>query len=396
MSQIKNIVLAGGSVKVIAYAGFLKAIEQLDKNIIDLKEIKRVAGTSGGAIAALLLCLGYDSQNAADIIQKFDFKKVLDDPVNGKATNAKFLHSVEKHEAGHSAFLSKVPVKPVKIPLLHREINQFGLYQGDYLRDWIDEIICTRIKKITSGRFDGKNLTFKELHELSLLYPNIFRDLYVVGVNVNTGKKTIFNHENQNVDNVIIADAIRISMSIPFLFKPHHVYYKVDGKRVVDAKRHLWVDGGWFDNYPIRIFDDIKYCSTPTNHPVNSIYFNPETIGCQLVSSAQKNYFEGIDTEAPEKDINNIVNFGLALFKGSLAKQKDDHDLIPEDKARTIYINNLGISMLAFNLSEQQQLALKASGQQSTEIYFTGKSDVVIPSLHSNNQTESQQVMNFV
>lgn len=395
MGKIKNIVLAGGSVKVTAYAGFLKAVEQMDKSLIDLKELKRVAGTSGGAIAALLLCLGFDSQSVAELLQKFDFKKVLDDPVNGKATHEKFLHSVEKHEAGHGVFLSKIPVKPVKIPLIHRELNQFGLYEGDYLRDWIDEIISSKIKTITSGRLDGKNLTFRELHELAGAYPDIFRDLYVVGVNVNTGKKTVFSHEDPTVENVIIADAIRISISILFLFKPHHVFYKIDGKRVVDARRHLWIDGGWFDNYPIRVFDDIKYVSTPTNHRENSIFFNPETIGCQLVSTAQKNYFEGLTHDAPEKDINNLLNFGLALFKGSLAKQKDDHDLIPQDKLRTIYINNLGISTLAFNLSEQQQLALMASGQQSTEIFFTGKSDVSIPPLHNDNQPESQHVLDL-
>ena len=52
--QFRNLVFEGGGVKGIAYVG---AWEVLQKKGI-LKDIKRVGGTSAGAINALLLALG--------------------------------------------------------------------------------------------------------------------------------------------------------------------------------------------------------------------------------------------------------------------------------------------------------------------------------------------------
>jgi len=51
MSQFHNLVFEGGGIKGIAYAGALEVLEK--ENI--LSDIKRVAGTSAGAITATLL-----------------------------------------------------------------------------------------------------------------------------------------------------------------------------------------------------------------------------------------------------------------------------------------------------------------------------------------------------
>ena len=52
--HFKNLVFEGGGVKGIAYVG---ALEVLDREGI-LKDIKRVAGTSAGAMVAVLIGLG--------------------------------------------------------------------------------------------------------------------------------------------------------------------------------------------------------------------------------------------------------------------------------------------------------------------------------------------------
>jgi len=54
MSQFRNLVVEGGGVKGIAYAGAIGVLE--DKEI--LPDIQRVAGTSAGATTAALLALG--------------------------------------------------------------------------------------------------------------------------------------------------------------------------------------------------------------------------------------------------------------------------------------------------------------------------------------------------
>ncbi len=62
--EYKNLVLEGGGIRGLAYPGALKVLEQ--KGII--KNIERVAGTSAGAITALMVSLGYNSYEIDSII----------------------------------------------------------------------------------------------------------------------------------------------------------------------------------------------------------------------------------------------------------------------------------------------------------------------------------------
>jgi NTE family protein len=64
MSQFKNLVFEGGGVKGIAYSGALQVLEQ--QNI--MSDIKRVAGTSAGAITAALVALGANGKDVAEIV----------------------------------------------------------------------------------------------------------------------------------------------------------------------------------------------------------------------------------------------------------------------------------------------------------------------------------------
>lgn len=69
LRDIKYLVFQGGGGKGVAYSGVLKALEE--KGLLPLipgKEngIKGIAGTSAGAITALLVALGYNSKEIND------------------------------------------------------------------------------------------------------------------------------------------------------------------------------------------------------------------------------------------------------------------------------------------------------------------------------------------
>ncbi|MGH8160694.1 MAG: patatin-like phospholipase family protein, partial [Gammaproteobacteria bacterium] len=64
MSQFRNLVFEGGGVKGIAYAG---AIAELEKRGM-LADVRRVGGTSAGAITACLLALGPDTVKLREIV----------------------------------------------------------------------------------------------------------------------------------------------------------------------------------------------------------------------------------------------------------------------------------------------------------------------------------------
>ena len=67
--QFRNLVFEGGGVKGLAYAGATRVLEE--RGI--LKDIQRVAGASAGAINALLMALGYSSDEQLAILKSTDF-----------------------------------------------------------------------------------------------------------------------------------------------------------------------------------------------------------------------------------------------------------------------------------------------------------------------------------
>lgn len=81
-----------------------------------------------------------------------------------------------------------------------------------------------------------KNITFKELFEQTQ------SKLIITGTCIND--VTIKYFSVDTFPNMPILKAIRISISIPFIFRP----YLFEGK--------LWVDGGCIDNFPIDLFND--------------------------------------------------------------------------------------------------------------------------------------------
>src|SRR6266446_63927 len=83
----KNLVLEGGGVRSIAYAGVIRVLEE--KGIIS--NIERVGGTSSGAVVALMIGLGYNSSEMDSVLQSLKVQQFND----GKNIFAK-IHRLKK------------------------------------------------------------------------------------------------------------------------------------------------------------------------------------------------------------------------------------------------------------------------------------------------------------
>lgn len=69
LSKVENLVLAGGGAKALSLAGVVKS---LDKQKMS-PQIKRVAGTSGGAIIAMAYAAGYTPEEIEDVVKTNNF-----------------------------------------------------------------------------------------------------------------------------------------------------------------------------------------------------------------------------------------------------------------------------------------------------------------------------------
>ncbi len=69
ITKVENLVLAGGGAKALSLTGAIKALENHDENV----PVKRVAGTSGGAIIAMAYAAGYSAKELESIVKNNNF-----------------------------------------------------------------------------------------------------------------------------------------------------------------------------------------------------------------------------------------------------------------------------------------------------------------------------------
>jgi NTE family protein len=325
--HFKNLVFEGGGVKGIAYVGAMEVLEQ--KAIT--KQISRVGGTSAGAINAVLFAAGYSNSETLKILKNLNFNNFLDD--------------------------SWGLVRDTK-----RLVEDFGWYKGDFFHDWIS--------KLVNQKLGSPNVTFRDLKEAKR------PDLYVYGTNLSTRFGEVFSVEH--TPSTRIADAVRISMSIPLFFAAFK-----------NARKDVYVDGGVLNNYPVKLFDREKYLSGPANksnslersyyvdenkkfmagHPNSSPYtFNKETLGFRLDTKREIGIFR--DGAQPQHTrIDDFFEYVKALV-GTIIDAQGTAHLHSDDWHRTVYVDTLGVGAIEFDISDTIKNKLRQSGKKGATEYF--------------------------
>ena len=284
--MIKNLVFKGGGVLGIAYAG---AITEMEANGT-LAGVERVAGTSAGAITACLLALRYDAKEILDIVKSTDFKTFED------------------------------PIKPIE------GFERFGLHSGNAFMAWIKQIIV--------GKGYNENMTFADLHNMG------GRDLHVFASDITSGGLKRFSYAD--TPNVVIAEAVRASMSIPFFFEEYNFVNSI-------PDNHIYVDGGAVYNYPLTSFDLVGV--------------NPETLGLFLINLSGAKPIVKIKP-------GHVLAYARAVEDVVLEAQNIELATNKEEMHRTVMIDSLGISATNFGLSDDQKTALYQAGRDAYLNYF--------------------------
>ena len=246
----------------------------------------------------------------------------------------------------------------------HRLVKEYGWYRGDELSRYLGELVARKTQR--------PNLTLGELHELALKEPGRFRDLYTTGTNLTTQRVQVFSHETTPA--MRVADAVRISMSIPLYFRAVLLDAQnnvITGTPAPGQPVQVLVDGGLLANYPVDLFDYPRYLPAgPAAAPdARGRVFNPETPGLRLDRAEQiplDNTPAGRQQLAPYAitDFNTYVG---ALYTVAL---ENLNPLLPADQPRTISIDFLNFSPKIKRISDAQKQQLMASGQRGVQAFF--------------------------
>ncbi|SHJ59542.1 patatin-like phospholipase family protein [Paramaledivibacter caminithermalis] len=328
--KINNLVFQGGGVLGIAYLGVLN---YLYNNGI-LQRMKRVGGTSAGAITACLASFSLPFDEMKKIADTLDYKKIT--------------------QRGESSDFEKIPAVVRKeiarifgdINCIYRLITNYGWYSSEYFYEWIKEQIASQFnssKKLPPYTFkDFKN---SYIHKKQ----RPFLDLYVMGTDISTNSSKVFCFET--TPDMEVATAIRISMSIPLFFESIKFDKNITPKKSVP---YVFSDGGIMRNYPINLFDSHYFM----DKIVNGV--NIQTLGVRFKSKTK--YTE----------INSFIDYIENLIKSFMKIQQDMYNNNPEDKLRSIEIDTKDISFIDFNISpnDEKYNFLYQQGYRATKDYF--------------------------
>jgi NTE family protein len=303
--KFADAVFEGGGVKGIGLVGALKPFEDNGYSW------KSISGTSAGSIVAALVAVNYSAEEIKKLMLQLDYKKIAD----------------------KNAF--NIPIFSSTRNLLFKK----GVFKGDYLKDWIDEALCSKLKftnkrKVTFGNLiiEGENGVLLNNNKYKRKYK-----LHIIATDISNGKMLILPEDIAEYgicpDDLEVSSAIRMSISIPYFFQP------VNLNNIKDNKKSLIVDGGVLSNYPVWLFD------------VNGIPRWP-TIGFKL----------GGSKELREHKITNILNFTSSIIETMLEAQDDIH-IREMDYLRTVKINSLDIKTTDFNISTKKIMELYNSGE---------------------------------
>ena len=192
--------LSSGGVYGLSYIGALDYL--INEKILNLNNIKIFAGTSIGSIILFFIIIGYNIKEINYIIINLNFSK------------------------------------------LQSEINIENLLINNGIDNGLK--IITLLKFFLNKKLNIDDITFKELQ---LKYNKNF---IVIGTNFSKGEEAVFNYIN--TPDMSIITAIRISISIPFIFTP--VLYN----------NEYYVDGALTNAFPIN------YCNQETTISINLPY----------------------------------------------------------------------------------------------------------------------------
>ena len=310
-----DLVLEGGGVKGLGTAGAVMAL--LDAGYT----FPRVAGTSVGALAAAFAAAGADSAGFRDVLGRLD--------------------------------LRKIPDRRVPLPLVSESFSltvRRGAYAGDWIHEWLlEELDQLGVRTFADLRRDdpGDDPALSDLHHRY--------GLVVMATDVTHGRLLRLPWDYQRFDlepdEQLVADAVRMSLSIPFYFEPCEL------RNPGTKKAATIVDGGVLSNFAIEIFD--RTDGRPARWP---------TFGVRLLPDLPA----GLGDLVPFYGVPMLPSVRLLeqVVATALVGRDQTHLDRPGVRDRTMTVDTKGTAITEFGISAKKRAALIERGEQAARDFL--------------------------
>jgi NTE family protein len=331
-----DLVFQGGGVKGIGLVGAYSVLEERGYQPVNM------AGASAGAIVAALVAAGYSAEELYKVMKELPLESFKD-------------------QGWEDRFL-----RIVSIPLSF--FKDKGIYEGNEFYDWIKKALH---KKLQEKDLLGEELTFGDLRrdDVPENAPPVYRHKLQVIVSDTTEQRMVVLPRDahylgiENPDELSVALAVRMSMSIPVYFEPvRHQHPKT-------GREHLIVDGGMLSNFPVWLFGvEENQVKQEAKRP---------TFGLKLIEKdPRKPLVEpGFDSDVPEVELSEHPErvTTLAYLWSLVSTMMAAHDRLYVEQEKfetTIGIDTLGVRTTEFSLSNERKDELYESGRKEAEEFL--------------------------
>lgn len=305
-------VFEGGGVKGTAFLGALRCFDEVGIRV------RKVAGTSAGAITAALVAAEFSIDELERIVGELDYVNDL----LCKKTSALILNGCPANDLNQ-------PQRMIGNLLLAHVMGQNGMgqYSGQPFVHWLARTLGDRLPNFGALIPAGATEWYHE------------RALKIIASDISRNEMLLLPNDLELFDlnpmDFSVAEAVRLSMSIPFFFEPGQL-----GDSVI-------VDGGILSNFPLWIYDAPKHRMP-----------HCPTFGLQLT-----------DGERSPRTINDPLDLLFGLLE-TMMVARDLYEQRTNDLGRVITIETTGITATQFNLTVEEKDFLYFQGYTSTRDFL--------------------------
>lgn len=313
--------LSGGGVKGIGLVGAVVAL--MDAGY----RVGRISATSAGSLVGAVVAAAAQGERLTgaqlkDMAMSLPYRKFLD------------------------------PAPATKVPVLGLGWAAFtgrGLYQGDFIHDWLDnQLQSLGVHTFSDLAIDDPDLPPDQRYRLVVTVADITRG-HLVRLPWDYRRLYGLDPDKQSV-----ADAVRASMAIPFVFRPVTITGTIGPTSTL-------IDGGLLSNFPMYSLD--RTDGKPPRWPSFGVTVMAEQ-PAQGDGEPSPILIPLVHLPGAPRLLEGLINTALLGHDGTYLSQ-------PAVAARTIVVDSSGIGYLNFSISRADREKLYAEGYAAAQRFLT-------------------------